>query len=373
VKVALAVWMALAVLFVTGATAASDRACVWGTVPSSDPHRVLYDRFDSVAALSPGEAWAVGGYYSGQEGGPYGAFVQRWNGERWRVVATPTPGRATLWGVAASGPRDAWAVGQKDRGRQLIEHWDGARWRRAQSPKAPSLFAVAARTPRDAWAVGGGRRKALIEHWDGVRWRIVPSPSARPAGNRPYAALRAVTAISPNDVWAAGYAGAVRPSVTRTLIEHWDGRRWSVVPSPNVRSARGVVNDLLFSISGSGRNDVWAVGSWGSVPGGYGGKGDHALALHWDGQRWSRVATPGFARRSLLAGVVVRSGGAWAVGDRGLQPRQRTLIERWDGARWSVVPSPAGSMFSGVAMSPAGTAWAVGQGGRQPLAARACG
>jgi hypothetical protein len=359
-----------AVLLVSGETAASDRACVWGTVPSSDPHGVLYDRFVSVAVASPGQAWAVGGYYSGREGGPYGSFVQRWNGKRWRVVATPTPGRATLWGVSMSGPRDVWAVGQKDHGGQLIEHWDGARWRRIRAPRAPSLFAVAARTPRDAWAVGGGR-KTLIEHWDGVRWRIVPSPSApAPPGRRTYAVLRAVTAISPNDVWAAGYAGAVRPSVTHTLIEHWDGRRWTIVASPNVRSTRGVVNDLLFSISGSARHDVWAVGAWGSIPGGYGGKGDHALALHWDGRRWSRVATPAFARRSLLSGVIARGSRAWAVGDRGLQPNQRTLIERWDGVRWSVMPSPSGFAFASVATSPAGTIWAVGQGGRQPLAAR---
>lgn len=156
----------------------------------------------------------------------------------------------------------------------------------------------------------------------------------------------------------------------RTLIEHWDGRRWRIVPSPNVRSPGGVVNDILFSISGDRSDDVWAVGSWGSEPGGYGSEGDQALALRWDGRRWLRTATPSSAPRALLSGVVARGGRAWAVGDRGLQPDQGTLIERWDGARWSVIRSPAGFSLAAVTTSASGTAFAVGERGRQPLAVR---
>jgi hypothetical protein len=356
----------------------SHQACAWRTIPSADPHPSLYDRFDSIAAVSPRDAWAVGDYFTGREGGGRrGAFIERWNGQRWRLVSARIPRGAILWSLSASGARDVWAVGQADDGGQLIEHWDGARWRvvAAPYPPAPIPFAVAARTPRDVWVVGvrnrGGGGKTLIEHWDGARWMVVPNPSPHaPPGRRPYAILRTVTAISPNDVWAAGYSGGVRSPVTRTLIEHWDGRRWKIVPSPNVRSPQGIVNDILFSISGSRRDDVWAVGSWGSVPGGYGGKGDHPLALHWDGRSWSRIATPAVAERSLLFGVVTRGERAWAVGDRGLQPHQQTLIERWDGARWSVVPSPAGFSLAAVTTSPGRAVWTVGAIGRRPLAAR---
>jgi hypothetical protein len=356
----------------------SRQACAWRAITSADPHPSLYDRFDSIAAVSPRDAWAVGDSFTGREGGRQGAFIERWNGRRWRLAAAPIPRGAILWSLSASGARDVWAVGQAADGGQLIEHWDGARWRVALAPHppAPILFAVAARTPRDAWAVGvrdrGGGGQTLIEHWDGARWAVVSSPSPRaPPGRRPYAILRAVTAISPSDVWAAGYSVVGVPATTlRTLIEHWDGRQWTIVPSPNVRSPHGVINDILFSISGRRRDDVWAVGSWGSVPGGYGGKGDHALALHWDGRNWSRIVTPTVAQRSLLFGVVTRGGRAWAVGDRGLQPHQQTLIERWDGARWSVVPSPAGFSLAAVTTSPGSAVWTVGAIGRRPLAAR---
>lgn len=178
----------------------------------------------------------------------------------------------------------------------------------------------------------------------------------------------AVDARTPRDAWAVGVRS--RSGGGKTLIEHWDGRRWTIAPSPNVRSPHGVINDILFSISGSRRGEVWAVGSWGSEQEGYGGRGDHALALHWDGRSWSRIPTPVVAQRSLLLSVVTRGGQAWAVGDRGLQPHQRTLIESWDGARWSVMPSPPGFSLAAVTTSPAGAARAVGANGRRPLAAR---
>ncbi len=46
--------------------------------------------------------------------------------------------------------------------------------------------------------------------------------------------LYGVAAVSARDVWAVGYHNPLRTSGTplRTLIEHWDGTKWTVVPSP---------------------------------------------------------------------------------------------------------------------------------------------
>jgi hypothetical protein len=351
--------------------------CVWRTVRSADPHPFLFDRFDSVAAPLPREALVVGDYFTGEEGGRRGAFIERWNGRRWGVVEAPIPRGSILWSLSAAGGQNAWAVGQTEEGGQLIVHWGGTRWRVVAPPRDQNgtLFSVVARAPSDVWAVGvrnrGGGGKTLIEHWDGTKWSVVPSPSPPPAvrSNRPYAILRAVTAISRTNVWAVGYSGGVRSPVIRTLIEHWDGRDWKIVPSPNVRSRGGVINNILFSISGSRPYDVWAVGSWGSVAGGYGGKGDHTLVLHWGGRRWSRSETPVLRARALLSGVAAGVNQAWAVGDRGLQPHQRALIERFDGKRWSVVRSPQGFSLNAVSARPGGGVWAVGANGRRPLAA----
>jgi hypothetical protein len=354
--------------------AASAESCKWRAAAVADPHAHLYDRFNSVTATASGSAWAVGDYYTGHEGGPNGEVIEEWTGQRWRLVGRPLP-NATGWSVSASGRKDAWALGD-----QLLEHWNGHDWRVVGSARFRGgrvLHAVAAHTPGDAWVVGerwrgnGKIGKTLAEHWNGKRWSVVATPNPSARGRRYDAILQAVTVRSAFDAWAVGYtltgAHLLR---SRTLIAHWNGQQWRIVPSPNVRAPNGVLNNILFAVSADGPNEAWAVGSWGSQAGGYGGAGDHALVIHWDGRRWSRSALPVIAERSLLGGVAAYRGGAWAVGDQGEQPHQRPLIERWDGTRWTVVRSPRGFDLAAVSVPRHGTAWAVGAVGRQPLAAR---
>ena len=172
-----------------------------------------------------------------------------------------------------------------------------------------------------------------------------------------------MTVISATDVWAAGYAGVRKPKPTaRPLVEHWNGRRWRIAPTPAVRSGRAL-NDILFSISGSGSNNVWAVGSWGAVAGGYGGLGDHPLALHWDGSAWKVIATPNIEDGSLLLDVhAASSDSVWAVGYSATGSTFHTLAEHWDGSSWSVVPSadaPTGdSYLKGIASISGSDIWA---------------
>jgi hypothetical protein len=68
--------------------------------------------------------------------------------------------------------------------------------------------------------------RALIEHWNGTRWSIVPSPSVGPT----VSILTAVAALSTNDVWAAGHSST--NTTYSTLVKHWNGRKWAIVPSP---------------------------------------------------------------------------------------------------------------------------------------------
>src|SRR5438045_4037787 len=52
-----------------------------------------------------------------------------------------------------------------------------------------------------------------------LTWSVVPGPAAGTVDPE----LRAVTAVSANDVWAVGYQDG------QTLVEHWDGNLWTVV------------------------------------------------------------------------------------------------------------------------------------------------
>jgi hypothetical protein len=69
----------------------------------------------------------------------------------------------------------------------------------------------------NAYAVGqtisGATSKTLIAHWDGKRWQVAPSPNPGTTGND----LDALYAQSPATVWAAGsYSNG---GFNRTLIE----------------------------------------------------------------------------------------------------------------------------------------------------------
>jgi hypothetical protein len=70
----------------------------------------------------------------------------------------------------------------------------------------------------------------LIEHWNGHTWQIVPSANL---GGLTCFSLNDVAAVphDEDDVWAVGNAFGA-PGSTVTLIEHWNGQTWRVVPSP---------------------------------------------------------------------------------------------------------------------------------------------
>ena len=54
--------------------------------------------------------------------------------------------------------------------------------------------------------------------------------------------LISVAMVSAKDVWAVGFYNESSLNSTsdidRTLIHHWNGTKWSVVPSPNVGDKR---------------------------------------------------------------------------------------------------------------------------------------
>ena len=193
-------------------------------------------------------------------------------------------------------------------------------WRTVASPNQGSddnsLASVDAVSATDAWAVGnslsGDTRSTLIEHFDGTRWSIVPSPN----GDQPINWLTSVSAVAANDIWAVGFTndGNGFESQSFTLILHYDGSSWKVVPSPNPipdpNPGGYDVSNELWGIKAVASNDVWAVGHTFTVT------LEQTLALHWDGAQWTNVPTPHPSRYSRLRSVdASASNDVWAVGE----------------------------------------------------------
>jgi hypothetical protein len=184
-------------------------------------------------------------------------------------------------------------------------------------------------------------------------WTVVPAPRMEGQVN-----LTGVTAFGPRDAWAVGYVGDAVG--IRTVTLHWNGARWTRVPSPNPSATR----NWLMDVSGSSSSDLWAVGSYWNLA-----RKRRSLAMHWDGSQWTVVPTPNVERKeSLVNGVTVLSPtDAWAVGSAlDASFSGRTLTHHWDGASWTIVPSPnpsvigVGSNLLGVTAASSTDVWAVG-------------
>lgn len=272
----------------------------------------------------------------------------------WSIVPSPNAGtESRLSGIAAVSATDIWAVGgysTDNDTRTLILRWDGTTWSVVSGPNVGTrnyLTGVAAASAEDIWAVGYYHDPAvtgyrtLILHWDGASWAVVPSPNPGLTNS-----LSGVTVVPAADVWAVGTTGG-----RQSLILHWDGRSWDVVSSPDVGEY-----SFLMGVTAVSANDVWAVGYYHDA-----GRGAQSLILHWDGTAWSSVPSQG----SQLTGVAaISADDVWAVGySRSYFSGYLSLILHWDGTSWRVVPSPDAGEYgqlNGVATVSADDVWAVG-------------
>ena len=287
-------------------------------------------------------------------------------------VHVPKAGIFTVpQGIDARAGNDAWIVGWSAvKGvsgtltRNYAAHWDGSSWKIVKpahltGSKNEQLSSVTMVSKNDVWAVGSYSNTSSdesfpeIQHWDGVRWSIVPSPAMGTSD-----ALYDVAAISTDDVWATGasYPGG---GTSLVLIEHWNGTRWRVVSHPFVGTDQTLAD--VARIPGTSR--AWTVG--------YTGNGTELLTGRSAGTTWTQIPAPApDTTSSRLYGVSPRSmTDAWAVGvfDSGKQ----TLVERWNGTDWSIVPSPnvgteGTELVAVAAFSPTG-AVAVGHRKKGPL------
>jgi hypothetical protein len=296
-------------------------------------------------ALAAGLAFSVPGAAASAASGP--ASRQ----------AYPTfPGR--LYSVAAISADDVWAAGLGEPGGSLIVHWNGRTWSR--SLVGPGyLIGVAGSSARNAWAVGGtswfSPNQTFAEHWNGKKWTHVRTPS--PAGGGDF---NAVTVSSPSSAWAVGETGPGPgiPSATAPLIEHWNGKAWTIQ-----RFRIPADGGHLSAVAATSSRDAWAVGATGPVSE---GTAQQTLAEHWNGKAWTRVPSPnlpGSTASFLQSVTAVSASNAWAVGYATVGGRYKAITMHWNGHRWTLLPasSPGGdAQLLGVAFSWTNNIWAVG-------------
>ena len=261
-----------------------------------------------------------------------------------------------LFAISGDSVKDIWAVGTHAPG-AIGLHFDGTTW--TSVPMAMSTTAdmsgVSVLAPNDVWAVGSAfnattqHLTSVIQHFDGKKWTLVSHPHLG-GGDQ----LFAVKAIASNDVFAVGESNSNRQKPL-PLIEHFDGTQWTVIAVPALNPGQ---TQSLHAIAATSHTDVWVTGTDGPV--------FRAVILHFEGQKFSNVAFPSLSSVSLGEIAAIAPNDAWVVGAKASSGvGETTLTAHWNGKRWTIVPSPnatAANALGGVSAISSTDVWAVGCG-----------
>jgi hypothetical protein len=206
-----------------------------------------------------------------------------------------------------------------------------------------------------AWCIAVGHegqqsQDPLVERWNGRRWSIQPTPNVGGKGG----SLSGVSCTSPSACIVVG-SSYLQPG---PLVERWNGRTWSIQQTPHLKFGGG-----LGSVSCTSPSACTAVG----------GSNGEALVERWNGRQWSIQSTPSPNGVGGLASVWCTSPRrCTAVGSYGQPPCSYTgcgslpfwtLAERWNGDTWSIQPTPLSIQFAtlnGVSCASARACTAVG-------------
>jgi hypothetical protein len=328
----------------------------------ADPGGELF----AVACATSTKCFAVGEYF---DGASERGLIERWNGTSWSISARPiAPGGTSGWlsGIACPTATTCFAVGTSivsSKSRTFAVRWNGSSWSIVPSANPSnsqaSLAGVSCATSVNCVAVGYSRDRSfstytLIERWAGKTWSIesTPTPSGK-VGNT-FGQFSAVSCESSAACFAVGDSGV---SPTKTLIARWNGKTWSILPSPNPSDSKTI---KLRGISCVGPAFCLAVGFAKSN-----------LVERWNGHAWSMSPSPSAA---AIESVVCRSAtNCVAVGGSPTESYfGRTEISRWNGATWSTEEAgTSDSALRAVACAGPGSCFALGQYEDAPYHSRA--
>jgi hypothetical protein len=297
-----------------------------------------------VAAISPSDAWAVGSSHADSEL----TLLLHWNGVKWSPVTTPKPVLGELGTVTALSANDVWVVGSTASGAILIWYWNGKTWRTEAGvpPVHDDTFAIAA-TKSSIWIAARSESLeiAVTLHWTKGHWYVVPLSD--PAADSYMTGI----AIAGKTVWGVGAAGSHNTTCPRLKLWQWSGSAWKTVSFPLSSSVCG----QLTGVTAGPGNTALAVG-WDSPTCTISACHPVPFTMQWNGKTWRKLPFTASQYAGPTSVASVPDGTVWGVYNAG--------IDRWAGGTWrvakSLTPPSDGYSLEAVAASSSHDAWAVG-------------
>jgi hypothetical protein len=330
-------------------------------VPTATPQESAYvpnpdgDLLSSVQMLSPGEGWAVGGFYQAATAttpSVSGALILHYSSGQWRRARAPSNQEiglrdAEIQSVAMVSTDEGWAVGSGNFDGSIpsafILHYSAGKWTTWSTISDAELWSVQMLSPTDGWASGGGgwgtdqgATTSILLHYNGTKWNPVQVPSVD--------GITSLDMLSADNGWATG---------TDTIL-HYDGKQWSIF-----QHLQGV-----YGLSMDSPTDGWAIGFL-NFP--YNHTSSSNEVWHYTGSRWVQGSLPNTvdSNAQILALSMDSVSDGWAVGygngDKG-QARYALYLHYTNG-QWVQVQGPGKDNINSVTMLSADEGWAVGNGG----------
>jgi hypothetical protein len=304
-------------------------------------------------------------------------LAEVWNGSAWSVTSPPGPaGRtAALDGISCTAVTSCTAAGYAQNAttgynETLAETWDGSTWTVQKTPNptnslSAGLEGIACSSPTSCLAVGELLAPSYPDSgfpfslsWNGKAWRVRKVPI--PAGSLLYSGLRAVACPAATACAAAGFYQSSSGTLV-TLLEGWNGQRWSSQASP----VSGQLSSYLDGVACPSAHACTGVGFY------VNGQGTGIpFAQQWNGSAWAIEHPPdpvaGTGSASLAAVSCPAARACVAVGDyQNRLGAYLPLAETRNGRSWSISPVPVpgravDSYLTGISCPSAASCMAVG-------------
>lgn len=301
----------------------------WKRLNAPNPAGFMTVHLDSVSCVAPDACMAVGG--SGQTLANLRPVAEWWNGARWAIEPTPASANsavAWLGAVDCLSRAVCLATGYHlQSGRLLkpggiVESWDGSHWRLRAAPNPTSWFALGAISCSEeatCMAIALSRTRAdedWVLSWNGNDWRRQALLAEGGVLQMRFVSCRTACIVVGNR------QGRQYPQ-TFSIAERWNGKTWSVLPTPDGSQK------MLNSVS--------CVTSQSCMATGFSGVGQFSLAEWWNGRSWAITSTPKRGANSALDGISCVPAGCMAVGAANSDgDTGKLLAEWWSGTTWTV-------------------------------------
>jgi hypothetical protein len=274
------VWIAAGVagLLAAGAMGTASAARAAGAPPVAAPHWHFVKKvktnfsgdFTAVVPTGKTTAWAFDGIAA-----PGGETAWQRTGTTWKKVTFPGKSTEFVATAGATSPRNVWAFADDISGNSSrVLRWSGSKWAVVKT-FGGAIAGATVLGSGDVWVFGQLSEPAVapalgVWHYNGRAWTRIGKN------------ISGGTALSGHDAW--GY--------TSTSVTHWNGHKWTATSVKSLLPAvqRGGLNHpQVVGVLALSDSSVFAIGSGEAQD-----EGGPLVVLHFDGHKWSKLATGQF-------------------------------------------------------------------------------